>query len=358
MRVLALTKYGAEAASTRQRLLQFAPFLHRHGIEIITRPLLDDDYVRALAQGRRSSRTGIIASYMKRLGTVVTAQYYDVIWVHFEAFPYAPAALECLFSFTRRPVIVDFDDAIFHMYDRHRSWLVRRLLSNKLHPLLRLASGVTVGNDYLRHYVERLNPAVTVIPTVVDTARYVPDERAATRPPVVGWIGSPSTWRYMEEVLPDILPTIRQAGASFRAVGAGPHAQRWTEVESIPWTEATEIAEVQRMDIGVMPLPEEDWARGKCGYKLIQYMACGLPTIASPVGVNSTIVQHGETGYLASTPDQWKTALQLLLDDENSRRRLGQAGRDRVVEQYSLTSQEPRLLQAFEAASARNGKRD
>jgi glycosyltransferase involved in cell wall biosynthesis len=357
MRVLALTKYGAEAASTRQRLLQFAPFLHRHGIEIITRPLLDDEYVRALAQGRRSSRSDIIASYLKRLGTVATAQRYDLIWVHFEAFPYAPAVLERLLLITGRPVIVDFDDAIFHMYDRHRSRLVRRLLSNKLRPLLRLASTVTVGNDYLRHYVERFNPAVTVIPTVVDTDRYVPEERTDTRPPVVGWIGSPSTWRYMEEILSDILPTIRQAGASFRAVGAGPQAQRWAEIESIPWTEATEIAEVQRMDIGVMPLPEEDWARGKCGYKLIQYMACGLPTIASPVGVNSTIVQQGETGYLASTSDQWKTALQRLLDDYNLRRRLGQAGRDRVVDHYSLASQEARLLQAFEAASARNGKR-
>lgn len=357
MRVLALTKYGAEAASTRQRLLQFAPFLHRHGIEIDTRPLLDDDYVRALAEGRRSSRAGIIASYLKRLGRVATAHSYDLIWIHFEAFPYAPAALERLLSITGRPVIVDFDDAIFHMYDRHRSRLVRHLLSNKLHPLLRLASGVTVGNDYLRHYVERFNPAVTVIPTVVDTDRYVPVKSANGKPPVVGWIGSPSTWRYMEEVLPDILPTIQQAGVSFRAVGAGPQAQRWTEIENIPWTEATEIAEVQRMDIGVMPLPEEDWARGKCGYKLIQYMACGLPTIASPVGVNSTIVQQGETGYLASSPDQWKSALEQLLADDDLRRRLGQAGRDRVVNRYSLASQEPRLLRAFETASARNGKR-
>lgn len=357
MRVLALTKYGAEAASTRQRLLQFAPFLHRHGIEIVTRPLLDDEYVRALAEGRRSSRASIIASYLKRLGTVATAQRYDLIWIHFEAFPYAPAALERLLSITGRPVIVDFDDAIFHMYDRHRSRLVRRLLSNKLHPLLRLASGVTVGNDYLRHYVERFNPAVTVIPTVVDTDRYVPVKRTDRAGPVVGWIGSPSTWRYMEEVLPDLLPTIRQAGASFRAVGAGPQAQRWTEIENIPWTEATEITEVQRMDIGVMPLPEEDWARGKCGYKLIQYMACGLPTIASPVGVNSTIVHQGDTGYLASTPDQWKTALQRLLGDNDLRRRMGQAGRTRVVGHYSLASQEQRLLQAFEAASSRNGKR-
>ena len=353
MRVLALTKYGAEAASTRQRLLQFAPYLRDHGIEIVTRPLLDDAYVRALAQGQPASRANVVASYLNRFGVLATARHYDLIWVHFEAFPYAPGLAERLLAIPSRPVIVDFDDAIFHMYDRHRSPLVRRMLGNKLHPLLRLAAGVTVGNDYLRSYVEPFNAAVTVVPTVVDTDRYVPLERTGVQPPVVGWIGSPSTWRYMEEVLPDILPVIKQAGASFRAVGAGPAAQRWSEIESVPWTEATEIAEVQRMDIGVMPLPQEDWARGKCGYKLIQYMACGLPTIASPVGVNSTIVGQGETGFLAQTPDQWRSALQQLLSDGALRSRLGQTGRERVVERYSLSSQEPRLLQAFEAALAR-----
>lgn len=353
MRVLALTKYGAEAASTRQRLLQFAPYLRDHGMEIVARPLLDDAYVRALAQGHSSSRGKIVTSYLRRLAGLVTARHYDLIWVHFEAFPYAPA-LERLLAIPGRPVIVDFDDAIFHMYDRHRSPLVRQLLGNKLHPLLRLASGVTVGNDYLRQYVERFNSAVTVVPTVVDTTRYVPTQADRSQPPVVGWIGSPSTWRYMEDILPDILPVIKQAGASFRAVGAGPAAQRWSEIESVPWAEATEIAEVQRMDIGVMPLPEEDWARGKCGYKLIQYMACGLPTIASPVGVNSTIVQQGETGFLARTPAQWRDALQHLIADAGLRQRLGHAGRERVVEQYSLASQEPRLLDAFETAVARD----
>ncbi len=356
MRVLALTKYGAEAASTRQRLLQFAPYLRDHGIEIIAQPLLDDAYVRALAQGRSGSRGKIVTSYLKRLAGLVTARHYDLIWVHFEAFPYAPA-LERLLALPGRPVIVDFDDAIFHMYDRHRSPLVRQLLGNKLRPLLRLASGVTVGNDYLREYVEPLNPAVTVVPTVVDTTRYVPARSPDTQPPVVGWIGSPSTWRYMEEVLPDILPVIKASGASFRAVGAGPAAQRWSEIESVPWTEASEIAQVQRMDIGVMPLPEEDWARGKCGYKLIQYMACGLPTIASPVGVNGTIVQQGETGFLAHTPEQWKSALQHLIEDAGLRQRLGRAGRERVVERYSLASQEPRLLHAFEKAIIHRGKR-
>lgn len=353
MRVLALTKYGAEAASTRQRLLQFAPYLRDHGIEIVTRPLLGDDYVRALAQGRRGSLAGIALSYATRLASVMTARRFDLIWVHFEAFPWAPGALERLLALSGRPVVVDFDDAIFHQYDRHRSALVRRLLANKLQPLLCLAAGVTVGNAYLQRYVERFNPASVVIPTVVDTDRYVPAPHADDQPVVVGWIGSPSTWRYMEAVLPEILPVIQAAGAVFRAVGAGPAARRWDGVDAVDWSEAHEIAEVQRMDIGVMPLPQEDWARGKCGYKLIQYMSCGLPTIASPVGVNDSIVEEGRTGLLASSPEEWRAALGQLLANPDMRRRLGRAGRERACAHYSLASQRDVLLQALRAAARR-----
>jgi glycosyltransferase involved in cell wall biosynthesis len=353
MRVLALTKYGTEAASTRQRLLQFAPYLAEHGIEIVARPLLDDAYVRALAQGRRSSRVAIAASYLRRIGVVASARAYDLIWVHFEAFPWAPGTLERLLALSGRPVVADFDDAIFHMYDSHRSPLVRWLLGNKLRPLLAQASGITVGNDYLRRYVAQFNPAVTVIPTVVDTDRYVPVPRRNDAPLVVGWIGSPSTWKYVEAVLPIILPVVADAGAIFRAVGAGPAARAWRDVESVDWQEASEIAEVQRMDIGIMPLPTEDWARGKCGYKLIQYMACSLPTIASPVGVNSEIVGDGETGFLAADADMWRASLSRLLADAALRRRMGEAGRARAVTRYSLASQQDPLLRALLDAQSR-----
>lgn len=357
-RILALTKYGSEAASTRQRLLQFAPYLNHHGITIDPHPLLDDNYVRALAQGKRASRQAVILNYLKRLARVVTARRYDLLWVHFEAFPYAPGFFEKLLSLSGRPVVVDFDDAIFHMYDNHQSPVVRRLLGRKLVPLLRDAAAITVGNSYLRNYVKGFNAAVTIIPTVVDTTRYVPQQAAdpqkgEARPLVVGWIGSPSTWPYVERMLPALLPVIRNAGAVLRVVGAGPAADRWPELDRVAWSEATEITAVQQMDIGIMPLPDEDWARGKCGYKLIQYMACGLPTIASPVGVNADIVVDGETGLLATTATEWQRALTQLVNDQQLRRALGEAGRTRAVQNYSLASQEPRLLSVLKGALQR-----
>lgn len=354
VRILALTKYGPQAASTRQRLLQFAPYLADHGIEIEARPLLDDGYVRALAKGERFSRRRVLASYARRLAILASANRYDLIWVHFEAFPYAPAFLERLLGFVGRPVVVDFDDAIFHMYDRHSSSLVRSLLGRKLQPLLRLATAVTVGNSYLESYVGKFNRDVTVIPTVVDTERYTPKRKELIgQPLVIGWIGSPSTWPYVERVLPYILPRVNEAGAVFRAVGAGPAAMKWDLVEAREWSEEGEIDEVRQMDIGIMPLPEEDWAKGKCGYKLIQYMACGLPTIASPVGVNTKIVAHGETGFLASDAKAWCDALDRLLGDRELRAKMGARGREVAVNRYSLQSQEPRLLDTLSRALGR-----
>jgi glycosyltransferase involved in cell wall biosynthesis len=352
MKMLALTKYGREAASTRQRLIQFAPLLAANGIDISYAPLFDDAYVASLARGARTPILQVAGAYMSRLAVLGKARRFDVIWVHYEVLPWLPAIFERLVGLANRPVIVDFDDAIFHMYDAHRFSLVRHLLGRKLEPLMRTATAITAGNAYLAEYARRFNDQVAVIPTVVDTDTYLPAVRTEGVPPVVGWIGSPSTWRYAEEALPALLPVIAAHDARFVAVGAGPKANRWSQVESVEWAEESEIAAVQAMDIGIMPLPDEKWARGKCGYKLIQYMGCGLPTIASPVGVNADIVADGVTGFLAIEPAAWADRLDTLLTNPALRARMGAAGRARVVERYSLASQGPRLLEIVRAATA------
>jgi glycosyltransferase involved in cell wall biosynthesis len=350
MRVLALTKYDRHAASTRQRLLQFLPFLEEHGIEVVAHPLFDGQYVRNLAKGQPTGWLTILHLYVKRFLSLHRISKYDLVWIHFEAFPYLPGIFERLITLFGRPIIVDFDDAIYHQYDRHSRSLVRVMLGKKLVPLLSKAAGVTVGNAYVGDYIARYNDAVTIIPTVVDTSLYSPTLDKPENRIVIGWIGSPSTWRYVENVLPELLPLLAKSGAVFRAIGAGPAAARWSEIECFEWSEETEIAAVQSMDIGIMPLPDEEWARGKCGYKLIQYMACGLPTVASPVGVNSEIVVDGKTGYLAYDIADWLRALERLITNRELRARFGAAGRARAVERYSLQSQQSRILAAFHAA--------
>jgi glycosyltransferase involved in cell wall biosynthesis len=351
MRVAAFTRYDREAASTRQRVLQFLPHLARAGITVDVYPLLDDDYVRSLASGDAPSKSAIAAAYARRLRQLLGGSSADLLWVYAELFPWLPAAFERLAFRSKKPVLYDFDDAFFHAYDDHRSPFVRAVLGGKLVPLIEGAAAVCAGNPYLGDYAQRHNAATHILPTVVDIDRYRPAAPAA-RSLTIGWIGSPSTWQFVRPFLPLLAELCRDRGVRFLAVGAGSAAEadRFDGMTLEPWSEATEIASVQAMDIGIMPLPDAPWARGKCGYKLIQYMACGLPVVASPVGVNSEIVADGTSGFLASDFDQWRSALLQLMDDGDLRQRMGQEGRARVIADYSLQAHAPRLVEIMRSA--------
>lgn len=352
MKILALTKYARRAASTRQRFTQYFPYLSEHGIEVEISALLDDAYLERLARGERTGRGHAIPAYARRVRRLLRRDY-DLLWVQYDLFPYLPGAFERLARLGKTPIVCDFDDAIFHLYDQHRRGLVRRMLGGKLAPLLSRAAACICGNAYLKAYAERWCPNSVVIPTVVDTSLYLPAPHPTGARPVVGWIGSPTTWANVEPLLPAILPLFAEAGADFHVVGAGPRAAGIEGIEAIEWSEAVEIPAVQAMDIGLMPLLDRPFERGKCGYKLIQYMACGVPVIASPVGVNRDIVTDGVTGLLADGPDAWLAALRRLLASPDLRREMGEAGRQRAVADYSLASQQGRLLEILRAAATR-----
>ena len=362
MRILALTKYSELAASTRQRFSQYGPFLRDNGISLEIAPLFPDAHLKALNAGRRRGLHHVSTAYLKRLVTILSRRDYDLLWIQYELFPYLPGWAERLARLPGKPVVVDYDDAIFHMYDSGRSAAVRRLLGRKLEPLLSRAAAVVCGNRYLEDYAARFCPTTLLVPTVVDAAVNVPPPPGAERGsrPVVGWVGSPSTWVNVEPLLDAIMAAIAPFEARFRAVGPGSAAAPHPGGEFAEWTQDGEVAELQGLDVGIMPLLDQPFQRGKCGYKLIQYMACGVPVIASPVGVNSEIVRHGENGFLASTEAEWRDALRQLLADPSLRRRMGEAGRRCVEERYSLQVQQPRLLALFRSlgADARPPRRD
>lgn len=359
MRVLALTKYGPLAASTRQRFLQYRPFLEAHGMTLEVEPLLGDDALAAIngpPGSRRKRPGGLAARYGRRLAMLRRARDHDLLWVQYELFPYLPGLFDRLAVPAGTPVVLDFDDAIFHIYDQHRRGLVRRLLGRKLEPLIARAAACICGNAYLRAYAGRFCPETVEIPTVVDTDLYCPPTSPVRDGPlVVGWLGSPTTWLNVEPLLPTILPLLRAHNAVLHVIGAGAAAQEEPGLRTFDWAEARELADLQAMDIGIMPLLDRPFQRGKCGYKLIQYMACGIPAIASPVGVNSEIVAAGG-GLLASTPEEWRDALARLLGDAALRRRLGAAGREAAVARYSLASQAPRVLAVLRTAVERHGR--
>ena len=351
IRMTAFAKYDRMAASTRQRLLQYLPYLVDQGIEVDYRPLLGDLYVDALATGRSYSRIEIARSYVRRMVQLAAGVEADLIWVYAELFPHLPGLFERLALRSGKPIVYDFDDAVFLPYDANPNPLKRALLGGKLEPLLRRAALCLCGNAYLRDYAARFCDNSIILPTVVDTDLYRPIAKDSGVPVTIGWIGSPTTWPYLRAILPVLETMAARHGARIRVVGAGAAAEqdRFDGLDLVDWSEEREVAEVQAMDIGVMPLPDEPWARGKCGYKLIQYMACGLPVVASPVGVNPEIVSEGESGYLATGPEQWEGALAALVGDAALRRTMGDAGRARIVADYSLAAHAPRLATALKA---------
>ena len=306
MRVLALTKYGPLAASTRQRFLQYAPALSAAGVTLDVAPLFGDDHIRRIVAGTRASPLAVARAYWRRVAALLRARRFDVLWLHCESFPYLPGWIERLVFLRGRPVVFDFDDAIFHGYDAHRSAAVRRVLGRKLEPILRGAAACICGNAYLAQYASGWCARTMIVPTVVDTDVWVPGASADHDGVTIGWIGSPTTFAHLAPVLPLLRELAERPDVRVRIVGAGAAAAGHAlgAIECVEWREASEIAQVQRFDIGIMPLPDTPFERGKSGYKLVQYMACGVAAVASPVGVNSEIVEDGQTGLLATSTDE------------------------------------------------------
>ena len=344
MRVLALTRYGRTGASSRMRFHQYLPALEAAGIQVDMAPLFSDGYVRGLQQGRRNPWE-VLRAYAGRVGALRRAAGFDLLWIEKEALPWLPAGLELALMSGRVPFVLDYDDAVFHGYDQHRSAWVRQWLAGKHPALMRRAALVVAGNDYLADFARAAGAArVEAVPTVIDLARYPApgcDARAGALP-TVGWIGQRATASFLAPLAPVFERLSAEGRARFAAIGIDT-AALGLPMQSVPWTEATEVASISQFDVGIMPLVDEPFERGKCGYKLIQYMACGLPVVASPVGVNRQIVEHGVNGFLAETPEQWQEALQTLAADAGLRQRMGQAGRHKVEQRFCLQVTGPRL---------------
>ncbi|QKQ28146.1 glycosyltransferase family 4 protein [Candidatus Reidiella endopervernicosa] len=346
IRILVLSKYARNGASSRYRTYQYLPFFEQLDIEVKVMPLFDESYIDQLYNSGKVSRVEYFRAFLRRISSLVTVYHYDVVLIEYEVFPYFPALFERLLSWTGIKYLVDYDDALFHQYDMHPSWLVRRLLGNKIATVMKLSEVVIAGNGYLMDYAKLAgSKRVEVIPTVVDLDNYpltVNNKRHNSKF-TIGWIGSPTTARYLQLICPALREFCEASGSHVRIVGSGEIELPGVDIEIVEWSEEDEIEMLHTFDVGIMPLPNEYWARGKCGFKLIQYMACGLPVIASPVGVNSDIVEHGVNGFLAKTTEEWVAALNALLSDSLLRQNMGEAGRSKVERQYSLQVTAPHL---------------
>jgi glycosyltransferase involved in cell wall biosynthesis len=351
LRVLLLSRYDRLAASSRVRSYQYLPYLRELGIAVESRPLFDDGYIQRLYRGRRRLVTPILAGYARRLWDLASVSRFDLLWLEYELFPWLPAWFERLLSRLGVPYVVDYDDAIFHRYDSHPNPLVRRLLGHKIDQVMRGARLVIAGNDYLAERAQRAGARhVERVPTVIDLSRYHVPTPSPDRPYTVGWIGSPLTAPYLQLVRDALAEMATSEDVRVTLVGSGPVTLDHVAVDVRPWSESSEVAELQQFDVGIMPLRDEPWERGKCGYKLIQYMACGRPVVASPVGASRHIVEHGTNGFLARSAPDWVEALRALRDPA-LRARMGTAGRAKVERTYCVQVTAPRLASLLRSAA-------
>ncbi|MEX1214263.1 glycosyltransferase family 4 protein [Saccharospirillum sp.] len=351
MKILLLSKYSRKGASTRLRSLQYLPFLESEGFQVTVSSLFDNQYLDQLYQHGKRAPLRMMMLYFRRLVVLISVFRYDLIWIEKEIFPYMPAFAERMLLFLGKRYVVDFDDAVFHNYDLSGNPVLRRILGRKIDVVMHCASCVVAGNEYLASHARAAGATrVELVPTVVDPRRYSPVGSSMASRPVIGWIGSPSTQGYVVDIARALTSQCQKHNARLRLVGASANIANefpGVDVEVVPWSEASEAELIAGMDIGIMPLPDGPWEKGKCGYKLIQYMACAIPVIASPVGVNVDIVGANQCGLLAANAAEWEVALDKLLESTVQRQELGRAGRQAVESWYSLSVQAPILANIF-----------
>lgn len=354
IRVLGLALYGPLAASTRYRLGQFAPGLAEYGIDLQVRSLLGDDYLQRRFHGGRLPLGSMLREGWKRIGDL-RGDEYDLAVLHSELYPLMPGWAERVLMGSR-PYVYDFDDALYLKYQMGRMGALRPLLGGKFDVAIRNAAAVTAGNRTLHAYASALNRRTTLLPTVVDTDRYVVLPRPGNPAFTVGWIGSPSTAPYLEELIEPLELIGREGPVKLVVIGGKAPIIPGVDVGEIAWSEASEVELINGFDVGVMPLPDNEWARGKCAFKLIQYMACGVPVLGSPVGANNDVVQ-GDCGFLSASAGQWIEALRRLRDDRVLALRMGEAARRRAVEHYSLKRNLPVLAEVIRNATGKGVER-
>jgi glycosyltransferase involved in cell wall biosynthesis len=369
IRVLALSPIPEEGAGCRFRVSQFVPYLEAHGFEVTLRTLYTPEFFRLVYRpGHYLQKTaGFAALATRHLASLGTARGYDVVLLYREILPIGPSLAERYL--TRRgqpPLVFDFDDAIFLANVSEANRVISMLkVPAKIAATIARSRHVIAGNAYLADYARRYNPRVTVVPTSVDTDKFRPDPRGPDhgRPaggrPLVGWIGSPTTGTYIHGLLTVLQRVAAARPFDLRISGAGrPFEVPGLTVENLPWSLDREVELFNTCDIGVYPLKDDDWARGKCGFKAIQFMACGVPVVAAAVGVNREIIQDGVNGLLASTAEEWECKLGRLIDDPELRRRLAAAGRQTIEDRYSVAVNAPAVAAILRHAAQAEKQED
>ena len=337
----------------RFRFEQYLDYLKRNGFECHVSWLINEqDDIIFYAEGKYLAKTiFLVKSLLHRLNDLKKIHDYDLVFFYREAHMMGITWFEKRIKKAGIKMLVDFDDSIWlrdiSNGNRKLAFLKR---PSKTAEIIELCDACIVGNQFLADYARQHNPNIFVIPTTIDTDYYIPPENDRDiEKVVIGWTGSSTTLKHFSLAVPVLRKLREKYGerVSFRMISDEFFTGQLDGLEKIKWTRETEVADLTAIDIGIMPLPDDDWSRGKCGFKGLQYMALARPAVLSPVGVNNEIISHGKNGFLADTPEQWEKVLCQLIEDAALRKKIGEAGRETVEERYSFHSQKDNYIKIF-----------
>jgi len=339
----------------RFRWEQYLPYLRENGFQCDFEYMISPEDDKIFYSSGNLVKKGLIflKCWIKRYRDTLKAREYDIVFIQREAFMTGSTYFEKRFKKSGAKNIFDFDDSIWfqNVSEANKTFAFLKDAS-KTSKLIAMSDMVIAGNEYLAKYARQFNDHVAIIPTTIDTAEYKPQKVASDNGKVIiGWSGSITTIQHFKHAIP-FLEKIKEKYGDYveiKVIGDGNYLNDKLHIKGVAWSKETELKELNTFDIGIMPLPDDEWTKGKCGLKGLQYMALGIPTIMSPVGVNCDIIVDGTNGYLASSDEEWVRKVGLLVDDPSLRKKIGGTGRQTVIDSYSIEAQKHRYLKLFQS---------
>jgi len=345
------------APSQRFRFEQYLSFLSENGFEITPKPFIDQKTWGLLYKpGLFGQKTvGMLKSFIKRFGLLFALNKFDFVFMHREAMQFGPPIFEfILCKVFKKKVLYDFDDAIWlKNHSDSNALLSFTKWYSKVNSICGWVEEIQCGNEYLANYAKKYNSNVTIVPTSIDTINKHNQIIDYTRETItIGWTGSHSTMHYLDFIVPIIKELEKKYAIDFLVISDRNPNYELNSLVYCPWNKETEIDDLAKIDIGIMPLKNNQWAEGKCAFKGLQYMSLGIATVMSPVGMNNQLIQHGENGFLAESEEEWLEHLSVLIENKQLRKKIGLAGNQTIQNQYSVEALKPVYLDLFTKMSS------
>ena len=352
IRILFITPVSIKGAGTRCRIAQYIPYYKNRGIESVISPFYSTGFFDIVYKKGHIWRKAMffIVSILRRLCDCFRALRFDIIYIYREACPIGPPFFEWIFS-RFRPIIYDFDDAIYlHNTSTVNKFVEFMKYPEKVRKIIELSRHIIVCNEFLKDFTKKQNPNVSLIPIAIDTDLFFPAKgnKNSTSVPTIGWIGSPTTARYLHG-LEDVFKKLALKHRFILKIVGADHDVRipGVDVENKKWSLESEADDYQSLDIGICPLETNEWDLGKSAHKIVVYGACGVPAVASDTSSNHELIRNGTNGFLARSHDEWLDNLSHLVEHGDRRRRLGEKARDVVVKNFSVAANTEKYVDIF-----------